>query len=147
MRANTQFAIAIHILTLLAQANAQSDGSLVTSAEMASSVNTNPALLRRILGDLSRAGMVESQPGAAGGWRLRRPPEAITLRAIFRSVDGGHLLAMHHDPNPQCPIGGVIQSTLETYFGEAETAFERTLEGRTLAQVVETALASARQAS
>ena len=143
MRANTQFAIAIHILTLLAQAH----GALLTSTEMASSVNTNPAFLRRILGGLSRAEMVESQPGAAGGWRLRRAPEAITLRAIFRAVDDGHLLAMHHDPNPNCPVGGVIQSTLEQYFGEAETAFERTLEGRTLAQVVETALATARQAS
>lgn len=144
MRANTQFAIAIHILTLLALA----DDTLVTSAVMASSVNTNSAFLRRILGDLSRAGVVESQPGVSGGWRLRRPPEEISLRAIFRAVDEGHLLAMHHDPNPNCPVGAVIQSTLETYFGEAETAFERTLASRTLAQVVETAQTTAvREAS
>lgn len=144
MRANTQFAIAIHILTLLAL----SDEPLVTSAQMASSVNTNPAFLRRILGDLSRAGMVESQSGVSGGWRLRRAPDDISLREIFRAVDEGHLLAMHHDPNPNCPVGAVIQTTLETYFGEAETAFERILAGRTLAQVVETAQAtSAREAS
>ncbi|HZC08290.1 MAG TPA: Rrf2 family transcriptional regulator [Ktedonobacterales bacterium] len=144
MRANTQFAIAIHILTLVALA----EGAPVTSAEMASSVNTNPAFLRRILGDLSRAGLVESQPGVSGGWRLRRTPEAISLRDIFRAVDERHLLAMHHHPNPNCQIGAVIQTTLETYFGEAESAFEQTLAGRTLAQVVETALAtSAREAS
>lgn len=144
MRANTQFAIAIHVLTLLALAeNAQ-----VTSTEMASSVNTNPAFLRRILGDLSRAGLVESQPGVGGGWRLRRAPAAITLREIFRAVDEGRLLAMHHHPNPNCPVGAVIQTTLETYFGEAEAAFEQTLAGRTLAQVVDTAqTTAAREAS
>jgi Rrf2 family protein len=142
--ANTQFAIAIHALTLLALA----EGAQETSTEMASSVNTNPAFLRRVLGDLSRAGLVESQPGARGGWRLRRAPEAITLREIFRAVDERHLLAMHHHPNPDCPVGAVIQTTLETYFGEAEAAFEQTLAGRTLAQVVETALATAaREAS
>ena len=139
MRTNTQFAIAIHILTLLALAK----GEQVTSAEMASSVNTNPAFLRRILGDLSHAGLVESQPGVSGGWRLRREPCDISLLAIYRAVDEGRLLAMHHHPNPNCKIGGVIQSTLEAYFGEAETAFEQTLARQTLAQVVETALTTA----
>ncbi len=144
MRTNTQFAIAIHVLTLIALEG----GEQVTSAEMASSVNTNPAFLRRILGELNRAGLVESQPGASGGWRLRRAPEDISLLAIFHAVDGGHLLAMHHHTNTACMIGGVIQSTLEAYFGEAETAFEQTLARQTLAQVVATALATAsREAS
>lgn len=143
MRSNTQFAIAIHILTLLAQA----PGEQVTSTEMASSVNTNPAFLRRILGDLARARLVTSQAGVNGGWSLLREPAAITLLEIYRAVDEGHLLAMHHHPNPNCPIGGVIQSTLEAYFGEAETAFERTLAQQTLAQVLQTALAAARVAS
>lgn len=144
MRPNTQFAIAIHILSLLAQAG----GEQQTSAEMASSVNTNPAFLRRILGDLQRAGMVESQPGVSGGWRLRRAPEDINLLTVFRAVDEGHLLAMHERPNTNCPIGSVIQSTLETYFGEAEAAFEATLARQTLAQVVETAVQRfSRQAS
>jgi Rrf2 family protein len=144
MRTNTQFAIAIHIMALIAL----EDGEQVTSAEMASSVNTNPAFLRRILGELNRAGLVESHSGATGGWRLRHAPEDISLLAIFHAVDEGHLLAMHHHTNTACKIGSVIQSTLETYFGEAETAFEQTLARQTLAQVVATALATAsREAS
>ena len=144
MQTNTQFASAIHMLALLAL----DEDEQVTSAEMASSVNTNPAFLRRILGALSHAGLVESQPGAHGGWRLRRAPEDIDLLAIYQAVDEGHLLAMRHHTNPNCKIGSVIQSTLETYFGEAEAAFERTLAHQTLAQVVATALATAsREAS
>lgn len=144
MQTNTQFASAIHVLALVALG----EGEQVTSAEMAGSVNTNPAFLRRILGALSRAGLVESQPGARGGWRLRRAPEDISLLAIYQAVDEGHLLAMRLHTNPTCPIGSVIQSTLETYFGEAEAAFERTLACQTLAQVIASALAAAaREAS
>jgi len=140
---STQFAIAIHILTLLAL----SGGATVTSVEMASSVNTNPAFLRRILGDLGRAGLVESQQGVTGGWRLRHDPDAISLLAIYRAVDKRRLLAMHHDTNTRCPVGAVIQSTLEGYFSEAEAAFEQTLARQTLAQVVATAQASSAAAS
>ncbi len=136
---STQFAIAIHILTLLAL----SGGGYVTSVEMASSVNTNAAFLRRILGDLGHAGLVESQQGVAGGWRLRHDPGAISLLAIYRAVDERRLLAMHHDTNTNCPVGAVIQTTLEGYFDAAEQAFEQTLARQTLAQVVATAQASA----
>ena len=135
---STQFASAIHIMTLLAL----SDGAAVTSAEMASSVNTNPAFLRRILGDLGRAGLVESQQGVAGGWRLRQAPDAISLLAIYRAVDDGHLLATRDDTNRNCPVGAVMQTTLAGFFGEAEAAFEQTLARQTLAQVVAVALAT-----
>lgn len=135
MRTNTQFAIAIHVLSLISLEH----GEPVTSSVMASSVNTNPAFLRRILGELQRAGLVESQPGVSGGWRLKRAPEAITLLSIFRAVDERHLLGMHEHPNVHCDVGGVIQSTLQEYFGAAEAAFEQALACQTLAQVVRTA--------
>lgn len=136
MASNSQFAIAIHILTLLAQAK----GEVVTSETIAGSVNTNPVFIRRILGLLSRAGLVTSQPGVGGGWRLLRDPASITLLQVYRAVDEEHLLSMHHSPpNPDCLIGRNIQRTLTVYFGEAERAFEQVLAGQTIAQVLKTA--------
>ena len=133
---NSQFAIAIHILTLLAQA----EGEPTTSEFIAGSVNTNPVFIRRILGLLSHAGLVVSQPGIGGGWRLLRDPAAITLLEVSRAVDEGHLLAMHHStPNPDCLVGRNIQRTLTVYFDEAERAFEQTLAQRTIAEVLATA--------
>jgi len=77
----------------------------MTSEFMGGSVNTNPVFVRRILGLLSRAGLVTSQPGVGGGWRLLRDPATITLLEVYRAVDEGHLLAMHHStPNPDCLI-------------------------------------------
>lgn len=133
---NSQFAIAIHILTLLAQA----EGETTTSEFIAGSVNTNPVFIRRVLGLLSHTGLVVSQPGIGGGWRLLRDPAAITLLEVYRAVEEGHLLAMHHSlPNPACLIGRNIQRTLTVYFDEAERAFEQALARRTIAEVLATA--------
>ena len=124
------------MLTFLAQSTDQS----ITSELMGSSVNTNPVFIRRILGLLSRAGLVASQPGVGGGWRLLRDPASITLLEVYRAVDEGHLLSMHHSiPNQNCVIGRNIQRSLSIYFGEAEQAFEQTLAQQTVAQVLQTA--------
>jgi Rrf2 family protein len=111
----------------------------MVSERMAGSINTNPVFVRRILGDLSRAGLVASQPGVGGGWRLLRDPAAITLLDVYRAVQEGHLLSMHHStPNPNCQVGRNIQRTLMLYFGEAEHAFEQVLAQQTIAQVLQT---------
>ncbi len=138
MQTNTQFALAIHILTLLAQAEREP----ATSEFVAGSVNTNPAFIRRILGLLQRSGLVASQSGVGGGWRLRRAAGAITLLEVFRAVESGNLLALHRrPPNPRCPIGRNIGRALRVSFGEAESAFERALANQTVDQVLRTALA------
>jgi len=137
MSTNTQFALAIHVLTLLAQA----EGVPLTSDYMAGSVNTNPVFIRRILGQLQRAGLVRSQPGARGGWRLRHAPDAIRLLAVYRAVARGGLLALHHrPPNPRCPVGRNIEQALGASFGAAQRAFEQALDQQTVAQVLDAAL-------
>jgi Rrf2 family protein len=50
--------------------------------------------LQAILADMRRAGVVLSQRGQAGGWRLARPAEQITLADVIRSVDGP-LVSVH----------------------------------------------------
>jgi Rrf2 family protein len=136
--ANSQFAIAIHVLTLMALHHKEPDP--VTSELMASSVNTHPVFIRRVLGQLSRAGLVASQPGVGGGWRLRRDPDHISLLDVYRAVAVEHLLGLHHNtPNPKCLIGRNIQRTLTSSFAQAEQAFEQTLAHQTIAQMLATA--------
>src|SRR5215510_8407624 len=44
--------------------------------------------LEQILNDLKSAGVVESRRGVAGGYRLARRPEEITLASIVRHIEG-----------------------------------------------------------
>ena len=44
--------------------------------------------LQNILNQLRRAGLVSSQRGSEGGYRLARPAAAITLADVIRAIDG-----------------------------------------------------------
>src|SRR3954467_3688285 len=44
--------------------------------------------LQAILADLRRAGIVLSQRGQAGGWRMAKEPDEVTVADVIRAVDG-----------------------------------------------------------
>lgn len=134
---NSRFTVAVHLLALMSAGPGRCSGAALTSESAAESVNTNPVVVRRILGLLRKAGLVSSHPGPTGGWTLVQEPQAITLRDVYRSVEDESLFSMHHrPPSSQCDVGRNIQVTLETYFGEAECAMQTKLAERTIADVV-----------
>src|SRR5436190_19596055 len=50
--------------------------------------NVPKRFLEQILNDLKSAGVVQSRRGVAGGYRLAKPPEEITLAAVVRHIEG-----------------------------------------------------------
>jgi Rrf2 family protein len=50
--------------------------------------NIPKRFLEQILNDLRTAGIVESKRGVAGGYRLARAPEEITLAQVIRHIEG-----------------------------------------------------------
>ncbi len=134
---SSRFAVATHILTLLAL---KGDEPL-TSEVIAASVNTNPVVIRRTMAGLREAHLVVSQPGAGGGWRLVGAPEAITLCDVFRAVETDDLLALPPKlPNASCPVGRTICGTLGEVFHEAEMAMAERLARVTIADVLRDAV-------
>ncbi|HEY0323766.1 MAG TPA: Rrf2 family transcriptional regulator [Pyrinomonadaceae bacterium] len=133
MPANSRFAIAVHILTLMARAGDKP----LKSDEVACSVNTNAVVIRRILCALSKAGLVISQTGAAGGSRLALEARQITLLEVYRAVDAGDIFALHpQPPNARCPVGMNIEGALESILDEVEQGVERVLEKITIEKVL-----------
>ncbi|MDO3413100.1 Rrf2 family transcriptional regulator [Saccharibacillus sp. CPCC 101409] len=133
MNISTKFPVAVHTLILLSV----SEPGTATSEFIASSVNTNPVVIRRITGMLGRAGLVEARAGVAGS-RLRRPLEDITLLDVYKAVNAvgeGELFAVHDSPNPNCEVGRNIQAAMNPIFIEAQRAMERVLENTTVAAV------------
>lgn len=109
MAANSQFAMAVHILTMLATSGDEN----VKSECIAASVNTNAVVIRRLLGQLAQANLVASQTGAFGGTRLARQPRDISLCEIYKAVACGEVFALHaRSPNQDCPIGKNIEAVL-----------------------------------
>jgi Rrf2 family protein len=133
MRANCRFAMAVHVLAVLAY---KADGS-ATSHLLAASVNTNPVVIRRLLLALQAARLVETRKGAGFGSRLTRPPGQINLAEVYRAVEALDPFVMPpRKPNAACPVGQCIQMALEQVFTSAEAAMLRDLGRTNLAQIL-----------
>ncbi|WP_410514887.1 Rrf2 family transcriptional regulator [Paenibacillus sp. BR2-3] len=129
---STRFSMAVHILTLIAVHPNELTGDFI-----AGSVNTNPVVIRRIMGMLKKAGLVEVRSGV-GGASLLKAPEEITLLDVYRAVDvieDNQLFRVHADPNMQCPVGRNIELVLQSELNEAQSAMEHRLAQTTLSQL------------
>jgi DNA-binding IscR family transcriptional regulator len=136
---NTQFALGVHLLTLLAGSAPAS----LSSDEMAGSANSNPVHVRRVLGVFREAGLVTSRPGVGGGWLLSADPATTTLADVWRVVHGGGDVLGLRSANPDCPVGRSIQASLAVVDREAAQAVEARLRTTTIAQLVAEAVAGA----
>ena len=126
MQISNRFSVGVHILLSIA---AFSGTNKMTSEVLAGSVGVNPVVIRRILGSLKKAGLVDVTAGT-GGANLSRDPEDITLFDVYRAVEpvgDCRLFSMHNRPNLSCPVGRSIHTLLESHVVEAQKALERSL--------------------
>ncbi|MFJ2178411.1 RrF2 family transcriptional regulator [Streptomyces sp. NPDC087851] len=84
---DVRFSSALKVLLFLAVA-AETDSPVVSSAQLAEQLDANPSLVRKLLVPLVREGLVTSVKGRAGGTRLARPAEDVTLAEVYRCVVG-----------------------------------------------------------
>lgn len=121
---NGRFAISIHILTLLERFK----GQLLSSEFIAGSVNINPVLVRKEIGNLKKHGLVESKEGKAGGFSLAKPATQIMVADIYHAVRQDAILGTSkNSPNPDCKIGKQINKHLNDLYADAEGALVKKL--------------------
>lgn len=135
MAANSQFAVAVHVLAMLAKFGEEN----VKSEWIAASVNTNAVVIRRLLLNLREADLVVSRIGAGGGAKLARKPENINLLEIYRAVSPDReVFALHRQtPNQNCLIGKNIQAVLGQMQSQIDAAIEEKLIRYSLLDVLE----------
>ena len=73
--------MAVHLMTALVYLHEKSSSGLLSK-----SVNTNPVVIRRLLGELNRAGLIRAVRGKQGGFMLARDAKKISLLDIYRAV-------------------------------------------------------------
>lgn len=108
MQVNAKVDYALRALAELAIA----EGGPVKAEAMARAQGIPPKFLENILLELRHAGIVLSQRGAEGGYRLGRPASEITLADVIRVVDG-----------PLANVRGLRPESLE-YIGPAASLLQ-----------------------
>ncbi len=117
MNSSSKFVVATHIMTgLAARWTYYSSDYTESSEHMAQSVNTNPVVIRRILGLLAKSNLIVSKSGPNGGSKLKKLPSEINLADIYKAVEHEEIIFHYHYKKPSdfCPIGGNIQDTLSS---------------------------------
>jgi len=124
---NSQLTIAAHILAVLAH---HKNDSAVTSDGLAEGFGTNPVVIRRVLSQLKKAGLVASRPGSGGGSVLAKPANTITLRDAHTAISDDTRTVLGRHPG-HCgnyvSITPIIADYLNELFQDAEQALLKSL--------------------
>ena len=113
MQISSRFTVALHIFACVEYFK---DKCKVTSDFLASSINTNPVIVRRILGQLSKAGLIRVLRGT-GGIEITRPLRDITFL------------------DPACPVGRNIHALLDGKLCSIQEAMEDRMKEYTLEDI------------
>jgi len=134
MSTNSRFAVAVHVMTLMAWSGEEP----LKSDQVADSVNTNPVVIRRMLCDLAEAGLVVSQTGSLGGSRLVGDPSQTTLLDIYQALEYPGVFSLNRQrPSRECPVGVNIETVLGDVMSEVDSAVEGVLAKITISDMVQ----------
>lgn len=135
MQISSRFTIAIHIFACI---DIFGENYKITSDFLASSINVNPVIIRKILSQLRNAGLIEVARGT-GGTSAVRPLNEITFYDVYLATDlieNGDLFHFHESPNPDCPVGKNIHTALDNKLFQIQNAMENEMKTCTIADVV-----------
>lgn len=106
----------LHVLLHMAEAEGP-----VTSEVLAGMMHTNPVVIRRILAGLRKQGLVRSEKGHGGGWRIACDLKTVTLYDIHLALGAPDVLALgHRTEAPGCLVEQAVNAAMSDAFTEAE---------------------------
>jgi len=131
MKCDSRLSSVLHALLHMAE----QDGP-VTSDALAECLGTNPVVVRRTMGYLREAGIVASDRGHAGGWRISADLADVTLRQLHEALGEPAMFAIgNRNEMPACLVEQVVNAALEDTFAEAEALLLKRFSEITLADL------------
>lgn len=132
MNRDTRLSDVLHVL--LHMGNAETP---LTSEVLARSMGTNPAVFRRTMAGLRQAGLVSSEKGHGGGWRLARPLNEITLLAVYEALGRPNLFAIgNRSDHTECLVEKNVNALMVDTMAEAAALFAKRFREITLDRLV-----------
>jgi len=113
------------------------DKTVVRIQDISDQQNIPKRFLEQILNDLRSVGIVESRRGLAGGYRLRLPPEQITLAEVIRTIEGplAPVRCVSERFYEKCSCPDEEKCGIRSVMKEVREAIVKILEGVTVAEL------------
>lgn len=131
MKRNSRLSLALHTLSHMAG----NPDEMRTSADIAEHAGTNPVVVRRVLGRLREAGLLMSEKGHAGGWRLTRAPEQITLADVYLALDERLVASDNVAPAHSCSVENALHKTVSGVLEDIEQSLVQKLRETSISEV------------
>jgi len=139
MRLSLRGEYALRALIVLGLNYRPRDHSVVRIQSISEQQNVPKRFLEQILNDLKSAGILESRRGLSGGYRLRLPPDKITLAQVIRLIEGplAPVSCVSEQFYEKCSCPDENKCGIRSIMKEVRDAIVTILEGVTLAQLCE----------
>lgn len=125
---------------------AESD-AVVTSEQLGPMLKMNPVLVRRTIGGLRDAGIVRSEKGHGGGWRLARALDAVTLADVYDALGIPTVFSIgHRQERPRCLLEQAVNRAVGAALDEAEALLLARLQSVSVKDLMADISPSARRA-
>ena len=113
--------------------------SVISIQAISRQQNIPKRFLEQILNDLKSAGLVQSRRGVAGGYRLARPPQEISLASVIRHIEGAlaPVSCVSQRFYEKCSCPDESRCAIRSVMKEVRDAIVMVLETVTVAQLCE----------
>lgn len=131
MNLDSRLSSVLHLLLHLMEAPAP-----IPSDKLAAALNSNPVVVRRTMTGLRDTGIVSSEKGHGGGWRLTGNPAQVTVLDVYRALGSPRLFALgNRCEEPTCLVEQAVNRALNDTLQEAEALITAQLGTLTLADL------------
>lgn len=129
MNLDSRLSSVLHLLLHLMDAE-----DAIPSEKLATAMNSNPVVVRRTMAGLRDAGLVTSEKGHGGGWRLSCDPAGTTLLDVYRALGSPRLFAVgNRSDAPTCMLEQTVNRAMDDTFTQAGALITAQFDTLTLA--------------
>lgn len=116
MKRDSRLSSVLHALLHMAEQKGP-----MTSETLARCMGTHPVVVRRTMGLLREAGLVTSERGHSGGWRIAADLAKVSLRQLHEILGEPAIFAVgNRNETPECLVEQSVNAALDGAFAEAE---------------------------
>ncbi|MFT4106755.1 MAG: Rrf2 family transcriptional regulator [Lacrimispora sp.] len=130
----SEFAVAVHGLVYLNKKK-----TTISSEELASSVCTNPARIRKVMAKLKKAGIIATKEGLEGGYHFIKAPDQVNLKQICDALEVTFVSSSWKsgDENIPCMISSGMSGVMDDIYGELNELCRNRMEKITIQDIQE----------